>query len=173
MIGRILPLFLLTCMALIFAGASCEKMSPDQKLLLSTAASAATERAKSFAVIKTQIKPKDASQQLALKVLLDAHSGSLNSQAAALNDFLEGVTNGKGLTDQARDAIIETAKNAQARREDFAALQKHLDLDEAQKAWVETHIKVLTQQSKDLSDLAEKIKPTKAEPPATGPPAEK
>jgi hypothetical protein len=158
-------LSLLAVSLLMISG--CDKPTPEQIALLATAAAAAKERAAAFSAIKGTIKAKDSTQQPTLNALLDAHGNGLNSQAIALNDFLEGATKGHSLSDRNKEAIAEMTATAKARHENFEALQKHLELTEAQKVYVAAHLDALKKQSEKLLEFCGKLKP---KPKANSPP---
>lgn len=160
------------CSALLFGGASCDRtVTPDQKTIIATAAQAARERATAFNLIKTQIKAKDTTEQPALDSLLVMHGKGLNAQAAALQTLVESIDARSKLSTRGADTIIEMQKNAQGWLDDCTALKSHLDLTDAQSAWLDAHIDALTKQAQKLKEFSDAANPPPAPVNGAGQPA--
>lgn len=171
--GESAVVILLAVVALLPVLSGCDKkVPPELKTTISTASLAAKERAAAFGVIKGTIKAKDAAFQEELDALLASHGRGLNSQAAALNDFVIAIDANSAISPRGVDTIVEMSKNSKAWLEDITALRPHLKLTDAQEAWADTHIASLTMMSAKLAEFAETLKPT-TPPKETSPPAEK
>jgi len=143
-----------------------QKLSDEQKSILSLCALSAKERAVAFDIVVgggIQLMPSESMSAEQLARYVTIHSRGLNAQAAMLNDLVKAVNDGSSLSARTRETLAEEARTASERYGNFVVLAAHIKTDSAATQFMNIHASALNAQAVALQKIAASFAPKEVE----------
>jgi len=167
--NRIYFLFLAVVVCSLSMCGCGKKLNESEKILLSSGALAARERAIAFNMIGAMVIAKEEKNNVHVALFAKSHAAALISDAKALADINKAAAAG-ALKDQSFAVFKSVAQNAKANAQNFTAIKEHIavrpnTVPPAQWIqYIETHEAALNQLAVVLKEIADKLQKEKEKP---------